>query len=707
MHIRKKFREWFSIQVAKRPGRVILVAILLLNLFFIAVSAGLISVLAPPSLKERGFWACVFYTVTMVLDAGCISFVVEDVGAASVGVILVCILIVVTGMIIFTGAVIGYVTNYISGFITDANAGENKLVLSGHTIILGWNSRGSEIVNDMLFSDERETIVVLVPDGREETEKEIEERLLLSSEAEWLEQQNEEHISLFHRIFRPTQAALRNRLTVIVREGSSYSTKQLMDIGIKDAKAVIILGHDAQNAVCRYDAIHRSEMPVSGNSGVVKTLIQVASMTGAEDSADNQRIIVEITDNRTGNLINKIIEHKENLGKCNIVPLRVNQLLGQLLSQFTIMPELNAVYSDLFSNKGAAFYSRHLTGEVHSHDYTPAYLKDHFQAVPLTYMDGKEGSEYYYVSDSEKGVDTFHRDVEIPPVALSLNPDFWMKRKNIVILGHDSNVESIMDGYMSYRSEWNFVTEKQMQEAGSAEILNILVIDTEESLKQHGYYEKYPFVDTLTMDLFDKDDICAAINRFVDTSTEDTSILILSDDKVVTEDLDSSALIYLIYVYDVIADRIRNDPDFDRGRIDVIVEIQDPKNYDIVSNYSINNIVISNRYISKMIGQISEKEAIYHFYEDILIYDTFNEGHFSSNELYVKRVSEFFTDIPGKCTAAQLIRSVYEAGPYENKSVVVGYVKKEDEEMVLFSGDQRSYELELHPEDKLILFANH
>ena len=35
----------------------------------------------------------------------------------------------------------------------------------------------------------------------------------------------------------------------------------------------------------------------------------------------------------------------------------VEEFLGQLLAQLSITPELTYVYDDLFSNKGAAFYT--------------------------------------------------------------------------------------------------------------------------------------------------------------------------------------------------------------------------------------------------------------------------------------------------------------------------------------------------------------
>ena len=77
----KKFREWFSIRLVKNPGRVVIAAILLFNVVFLFISAFIISSFSIHGTEDMGFWEAAFYTVIMILDAGCIQFVVEDVDA--------------------------------------------------------------------------------------------------------------------------------------------------------------------------------------------------------------------------------------------------------------------------------------------------------------------------------------------------------------------------------------------------------------------------------------------------------------------------------------------------------------------------------------------------------------------------------------------------------------------------------------------------
>ena len=68
----KKFRlrEWFSVQLAKKPGRLVLAAILLFNVLFLLISAVLLHrmSLALEATREMGFWEAAFYTLTMILD---------------------------------------------------------------------------------------------------------------------------------------------------------------------------------------------------------------------------------------------------------------------------------------------------------------------------------------------------------------------------------------------------------------------------------------------------------------------------------------------------------------------------------------------------------------------------------------------------------------------------------------------------------------
>lgn len=701
--MKKKIREWISVYIVKSPAKAILLMILLLNVLLLFVSGLIISALAPESLKYSGFWPSVFYTVSMILDAGCIQFIIEDIGEASVALVLICLAIILVGMVTFTGAVIGYVTNYISGFIENSQSGTRALKVSGHTVILNWNSRASEIINDLLYTGEKEIVVVLVPEEPDKVENEINERLAvtLRSENGKVTEACKE-MDFWHSLRYKRKNMLRNNITLIVKKGDTYSTKQLNDISILQAKTVIILGRDVKNKLCKYELMEYNEKYEKGNSNTIKTLVQVAELTGSDESCDDQVVIVEVDDDWTGKIVERIIAHKEHLGKCNIVPVPVNRILGQLLSQFSVMPELNFVYSDLFSNKGAEFLCREVSEENAS--FVPNYLKEHMNAIPLRTMKTKTGVNAFYVADKESEYD---ETCPFVPIGYTVKPkeNFWLEQRNVIIIGHNSNSQEIMDGFNAFRGEWNIESESE-----HFEIMNVMIIDDKKGLEKRNYYEdkvQYPYVkEVVEADVYDDDKVKEAIYKFIHQNELDVSILILSDDAVPTEDIDANVLTYLIYVQDVILQCKEENPDFDRESVDVIVEIVNPKNHEVARSYSVDNVVISNRYVSKMITQISRKEALYEFYKDILTYDAAGVESFVSEEMYIKKVKRFFDEIPAPCTAAELIRAVYNATPADNKAIVVGYVSPGGK-MVIFSGDQENIRVELTDKDKLIIFSNH
>ena len=678
----KKIKEQLSLYSLKNPRAVILTNIIIFNALILFLNSFIIFLLLRKSAVGIGFWKVLYFTVGMILDAGMIENIV-DLSESSLILVTICLITIIIGSVTFTGAVIGYVTNYISGFVDGANVNNRPLVASNHTVILNWNSRASEIINDMLYTQKTETIVVMVNDNAEKVRNEINDRIYLTLR---------------------TEKHLKNKLSVIVKEGSTYSIKQLQDISLEKAKTVIILGDDDADSYCKYEEVEKESK--NGNANTIKTLVQVSQITSSETSADNQRIIVETDDLWTGNLVDKIISHKEVLEKCNIVPVSVNVILGQLLSQFCIFPELNMVYSNLFSNKGAEFFcipKDDLRTSGDEEDDLKQMLDWNENIIPLAFLESKTGYNFYYMAEDEKDYYRTGNGNEegAGKIKVQINPNYGKGKKNIIILGHNTKIKDIMNGFNSFRDEWK-------SEDGS-EILNILIIDEEKNLEKNNYYKEYQYINRcIAAEIYDTDKIKSAIIEFVDTYDEDTSILILSDDRARERDVDSAALTNLIYVHDIICDKMKENPDFDPEKIDVIVEILNPKNYDVVSNYNVNNIVISNRYISKMVTQIGEKIELFEFYNDILTYDpvTEEEDNYGSREIYIRPVRDYLKEVPPKCSAHDLVHAVFEASPKGNKSILLGIVKPGGV-IDLFERDQKKHMVELGPKDKLVIYSKH
>ena len=153
--------EWESFRFSRKPHSMMLAFILIVNVVLVLLSAWVISAVAMHGDENVSFFTAVYNTFTMILDAGCIESVISDPGSTNIFLVIFCLVIIVVCMITFTGALIGYATNVVSRFIENANANSILLKISGHVAVLGWNTRASEIVNDLLYCREKQKVVVL------------------------------------------------------------------------------------------------------------------------------------------------------------------------------------------------------------------------------------------------------------------------------------------------------------------------------------------------------------------------------------------------------------------------------------------------------------------------------------------------------------------------------------------------------------------
>ena len=690
-----KFRGWLSIQIAKHPNRVVLVLIILFNVLFITASAAAISALSLHGTEKMNFFHAAYYTLTMILDAGCIEAVIQDIGTSGVALTLTCLAVIIIGMITFTGAVIGYLTNILNSFIENASAGNTRLHLSHHTVILNWNAGAPEIVNNLLYSGHKGTVVALVKSGRDEIKKEIEERLHHTIEKEnALLRQKAASMHFFARRRFLKNNALRNTVTFIAIEGNIFSQKQLKDIRIDLAKSVIILSDDPTHA-----AAEGAEQADEGNPQAVKALMQVADIVAAGKAARTPHIIIEVADVWTDDIVQKIINGKELGEKTDIVMFHTEKCFGQLLAQISITPELAHVYGDLFSNKRAAFY----TEPVHTGDeigYMRDYLATHQHAIPLTLLTREGESCACFAANQQKSIHKA-QEPESTDFRVALREE-QSESKKVIIIGHNSKLEEIMNSYKAYIST-------QASTAQSSP-LQITVMDDAAGIRRMDAYRGYDFVEEVVeLDMYHMDKTYEALERLLFTAAEPISILILSDDTELGEKADSTALMYLVYIQDFIKQMRTNHPDYDKKGIQTIVEITDPGHSDIVRGYDRTEAVISNRFTGNMITQIGEKVLIFDFFQDLLRYPSDTSGG-ASKKLQVKKVSSFFKEAPPACTAYDLVRAVFEASvaPTEaaakpSPALVLGYIKA-DGETAIFSGDLADMRVSLEAEDKIIVY---
>lgn len=643
-----KKNQWLTILKEKKPGLLIVVGIALFNVLFLAFFSLLVCIMA-----DMPYFTAMFNCLAMMLDPGCISGVVD--GTGKVVLCIICFVVVIVGLIAFTGSVIGYVSNIIADFIEKANNGKNKLNLEDHIIILNWNDRGLEIINEYLLLESSHVLVVLS-----------------AKEREVIEQQVKDTVSATMR-----EKGIKNKLSIIIRSGSVFSSQQLIDISIDTAKTVIVLEENSDD----------NPLTEDGNGQTIKTLMQVADLMSKKENDKKQKVVVEVTDDWTEGVINEIISCKNN-DKVRIIAVPVNQLFGNIFTQFAIMPKLNAIYTNLFSNEGVEFFSDKYTTFDES-EYVISHIKTHTHTIPLTVRNFLNEPYSIYIGRNEHDVN--YTTLDEPTLhPIDVNENYNLKKRHIIILGRNKNLSKILEGLNNYNNEW-----KKDDDA-----ISVLLLDDASKARNDINYTKYSFIENyVQVDIHEKELISKQISEHIDK--ENTTVLILSSENAEEGEKDLPALANLIYLQSALNKKNSSIA----NNIDIVVEIIEPKHHDIVQNYSKSNVVISNRYVSKIIMQIADKEALFDFYKDILTFDVDGE---EGKELYIKNCATYFNSIPNTMNARDFIYSLYKAtlDKFGKGEVAIGYIDK-DENILLFNGNLDEQTVSLDKGCKLIILSDH
>ncbi|MCK7484281.1 MAG: hypothetical protein MZU97_01060 [Bacillus subtilis] len=131
----------------------------------------------------------------------------------------------------------------------------------------------------------------------------------------------------------------------------------------------------------------------------------------------------------------------------------------------------------------------------------------------------------------------------------------------------------------------------------------------------------------------ESNDIETISKAIADVPVIDT-ILLLSDDQTTSKEVDSDVLITLLLIQDIA--KLHDTS--------IVIELMDPRHFDIAKSYRIEHTIISNRYVSHMMAQISKNRELYYLYDDLLTYDEAG-ATIQTKELYVYEAKRFIQGV--------------------------------------------------------------
>ena len=315
-----RLRFWLERLVLRGLGWRLLLAAGVVTL--VALVAGLLVTAldaGSSNLPEGVWWA--FLRLT---DPGYLG---DDEGAARRTISTV---VTVLGYVLFLGALIAIMTQWLNQTIARLETGTTPVALSGHVLVLGWSHRAPSLVAALLQTGSRVERFLREHDVR---------RLRIVILAE---QAN----AACHTELRERLGGLWNPHDLLLRTGTPLRLDHLERVAFRDAAALILPSADFGEG-----------NPEAVDAQTVKTLLAV-SRNAREGGGEAPLAVAELYDDRKAR-----VAQQAYAGPCEIVS--GDTVVSRLIAQSLRQRGLWSVFSELLTlNQGNAIYLRQLPGQA-------------------------------------------------------------------------------------------------------------------------------------------------------------------------------------------------------------------------------------------------------------------------------------------------------------------------------------------------------
>ena len=269
---------------------------------------------------------------------------------------LLAIIIVILGMVLFSGAIIATVTTALRTFIDKKSKAKGKIMVNNHFVILNWNSKVPEMIYNLMLKGFKKNIVILSDQNKDYIEAELKS------------------------LFLTNEVNQKFKANLIIKEGDSLLRGNLEDISIEQASEICIMSREDMVDVDDDNII---------NSDLLN--LKIVLKLGSFKLKDDCQIVVETQSDETRSQIDNLARKIRTLRKLNITSVSFNKKIGQIIAQSLIMPKMSDLYSELFSFEGSEFYS------VESEDEIEHFMRTHNNSIPVY----KEDKHLFVLSADE------------------------------------------------------------------------------------------------------------------------------------------------------------------------------------------------------------------------------------------------------------------------------------------------------------------
>ncbi len=549
------------------------------------------------------------------------------------------------GVVIFS-ALIAFITTAMDQKIAELKKGHSKVVEEGHTLILGWNERVIEILRELVIANESEDdpcVVILSKEDKEAMDDYIK-----------------------------THLPDRQNLRIVTRSGAESSLVNLNIASVEQSKSIICLASCSPSA---------SDHDKSGSDSIViKTIL--AAVASLDDDSDVP-IVAEIYLDRN----RAIVEDVSSVA----VTVDTDEILAKILVQTSRSVGLSVVYGEILSFDGCEMYFH----EAEWGDIAFGKLAYRFpDGIPMgvRHSDGEivinppidlqmqSGDAILILAEDDSTIDYQSTNVAEPRSDLVLaGGEKPVEVERNLIIGWTPKVRIILSEYADY-----------VKEGSQIDIMlrapNDSVVGEIEKINQE--------LEEITINLIEENPLTQQ-GLLAAKPFEYDNIIILSqggEEKGNEERTDSETIVILLLlrqIFDANREQV--------GNIKLITEILDSENQALVARTGVNDFIISNRFVSMLLAQISEDVDIKGVYDDL-----FSE---EGSEIYLKPASLYFKEFPVTVNYADMIEIAQ-----QREEICLGVkVKKYEEFLDKNFGvkliPEKNVEYTLGPDDALVVLA--
>ena len=642
--LRQNLRYRFDNFMARGGGSIFLSLVIIFVglLIGISICRGVMLWAAPTAALERGggFFHNMYVTFLQMTDPGNMN---QDVDSSP----LFKVSAVISGLIgvIMLSTLVAFITTALDQKLSQLKKGHSKVIESDHTLILGWNERVLEIIRELVMANESEddpAVVILADECKE----------MMDDHIKW-------NLS-------DTQ-----NTRIVTRSGSPSSLLNLEVASVNRCRSVIVLARCSVNGTPREQE--------ASDAVVIKTVL---ALVAARPDNVRLNIVAEIFLDRNRRIIKDISPEE-------ISTVDTDEILAKMLVQTSRSTGLSVVYGEILSFDGCEMY-------FHSAEWgstTFGQLAYHFpDGIPMGVR--RSDGEIIINPDCDTALsnddaililaeDDSTIDFREDPVAGHANLRLGGMRidattERNLIIGWTSKVETIIREYADYCLE------------GSE--IGVMLRRTDDSVREH-IDRLDTELDGIRIQLIEGNPLTTEGLEAVEPFKYD-NIIILSQgqaDDASAERTESETIIILLLLRKMLEDK----PEGSTTKL--ITEVLDSENQPLISKAGVHDFIISNRFISMVLAQISEDADIQRVYDDL-----FDED---GSEIYVKPATLYFDHFPVQLTYADMI---HVAQQREEVCLGVKLKKSEGDESENFGVKlipEKNVRYVINEEDSLIVLA--